>query len=56
LGIFARDCKGEFLGARTVMEPIVADSKTAKAMAALWAVIFCKEAGFFDVVLEGDAT
>jgi hypothetical protein len=55
LGIVARDCNGEFLGARTVMQPIVANSKTAEAMTALWAVKFCKEVGFFYVVLEGDA-
>lgn len=27
----------------------------AEALAALWAVKFCKEVGFFEVILEGDA-
>jgi ribonuclease HI len=37
------------------MQNVVADPKTAEAMAALGAMQFCRDVGFFDVMLEGDA-
>jgi len=55
LGIVARDCNGRFLGARCIRKPFLVEPKIAEAMAALWAVIFCKEVGFFEVVFEGDS-
>jgi ribonuclease HI len=55
LGIVARDFQGYFLGAKCVVKRVVVDPKTAEAMAALWAVQFCKEVGFFEVLFEGDA-
>lgn len=55
LGVVARDCKGDFLGAQCEFKPITVDAKTAKAMAALWAVLFCKAAGFSEVIFEGDS-
>jgi len=56
LGAVARGCRGEFLGARCEMKPIVVDAKMAESMAALWAVLFCKAANFSDVIFEGDST
>jgi len=38
-----------------VMKPIVVEAKLAEAIAALLAVLFGKEAGFFEVVFKGDA-
>jgi hypothetical protein len=51
----ARDCRGMFLGAKCVKKPILVEPLIAKAMAAHWAVLFCKEVGFFEVVFEGDS-
>jgi hypothetical protein len=56
MGIVARNCMGEVLGAKSVMRPIIVDPKIAKAMEALWAILFCKEVGFFNVIIEDDAT
>lgn len=55
LGIVARDCMGEFMGAKCIMKPIVVEARLAEAMAALWAVLYGKEAGFQKIVFEGDA-
>jgi hypothetical protein len=55
LGIVARDCSGMFLGAKCIRKPIFVKPKMVEAMAALWAVLFCKEVGFFEVVFEGDS-
>jgi hypothetical protein len=41
-----------FLGAKCIKKTIVVKPKIAEAMAALWAVLFCKEVGFFEVVFE----
>jgi ribonuclease HI len=56
MGIVARNCMGEVMGAKSVIRPIMVDPKIAEAMAALWTVLFCKEVGFIDVIIEGDAT
>jgi hypothetical protein len=55
LGIVARDCRGMFLGAKCVKKPILVEPMIAEAMVALWAVLFCKEVGFFEVVFKGDS-
>jgi ribonuclease HI len=55
VGIIARDCMGQFLGARSFCQKIRADAKVAETIAALGAVTFSSEAGFFDVICEGDA-
>ncbi|XP_062174656.1 uncharacterized protein LOC133879872 [Alnus glutinosa] len=55
LGIIALNFQGHFMGAKCVMKRVVVDPKTAEAMAAFWAIQFCKEVGFFDVLFEGDA-
>jgi len=55
LGMVARDSNGEVLGARSTTKEPMADPSTAEVMAALCAMQFCKEAGFFEVIFEGDA-
>jgi hypothetical protein len=55
LGIVARDCEGCFLGAKCIHLQMLVDPKVAKAMAALHAILFSKDIGFFDVIFEGDA-
>jgi hypothetical protein len=55
LGVVAKDCMGEFLGARCEMKPIVVDAKIAETMVALWAVLFCKAIDFSEVIFEGDS-
>jgi ribonuclease HI len=51
LGMISRDNNGACLGARSETKELAMDP----AMAALSAMHFCKEAGFFDVIMEGDA-
>lgn len=55
IGIVARDEYGNFLGIRAITKNVVTNPKVAEAMAALEAILFCKQAGFFNVLLEGDA-
>jgi hypothetical protein len=55
VGIIARDCMGCFLGARSLAYPLWVDTKTTETMAALGAVQFIKEVGFFDAIFEGGA-
>jgi len=55
IGIVARDEHGNFLGARAITKKVVTTPNVAEAMAALEAILFCKQAGFFNVLLEGDA-
>jgi ribonuclease HI len=55
-GIIARDSKGVCMGARSITQQMKTDPKTAEIMAALQAVQFSKEAGFWEVIFEGDAT
>jgi ribonuclease HI len=43
------------LGARSVTKQVSADPTLAEVMAALLAIQFSKEAGFIDVICEGDA-
>jgi hypothetical protein len=47
IGIVAQDHSGNFMGARTIAKKVVGSLKLAETMAALEAVLFCKEAGFF---------
>ncbi len=54
-GIVARDCEGFLLGAKCVHLNLLVDPKVAEVMAALHAILFSREVGFFDVVFEGDA-
>jgi hypothetical protein len=55
VGIIAGDCLGAFMGARSLTCPLMVEAKTAEAMAALVAVQFSKEVGFFDAIVEGNA-
>jgi ribonuclease HI len=55
LGLIARDSNGACLGAKSETKELVADSATTEAMAALSAMYFCMEVGFFEVITEGDA-
>jgi ribonuclease HI len=55
LGMIARNSNGACLGARSVTKHLITDSAIAVALAALSAMYFCTEVGFFDVILEGDA-
>lgn len=55
LGCVACDHEGNFLGAKTIFKHMVVDPKGVEVMAALNAVQFCNEVGFFNVSLEGDA-
>jgi ribonuclease HI len=43
------------LGAKSKCFSLAVDAKIAEAMAAIYAVLFCKEVGFLDVIFEGDA-
>lgn len=52
LGMVARDCKGDVLAAKCVRKNILVDPKTAKAMAALWAVFFAKSLVFLMLYLR----
>jgi len=54
LGIVVRDYYGLILGAKCITMEMVKDSSLAEVMGALYAVQFCKEVGFFDVLFEGD--
>jgi ribonuclease HI len=54
IGVVAWDHHGNFMGVRAITKTVVGSPKVAEAMAALEAVLFCKEAGFFNVILEGN--
>jgi predicted nicotinamide N-methyase len=55
VGIIARDCRGKFLGARGFFQKIKVDAKLPETIAALGAIKFGTEAGFFYAICEGDA-
>ncbi len=55
IGIVARDHSGNFMGARAITKKVIGSPTLAETMATLEAVLFCKECGFFEVILEGDA-
>jgi ribonuclease HI len=55
VGIVARDCMGNPLGAKRLALSLSTDSHTAEFMTASYAVIFTKEVSFFYVIFEGDA-
>jgi len=50
LGIIARDYMGNCLGVRSLTKILRVDAKIAESLAALEAVYFAREAGFFDVI------
>jgi len=55
-GIIARDSNGFCMGARSITQQVRTDPKTAEIMAALQAMQFSKDASFWEVIFEGDAT
>jgi ribonuclease HI len=55
IDVVARNSIGNVLGAKSLTEKVVAIPKLAEAMAAYKAVVFCKEVGFYEIILEGDA-
>jgi hypothetical protein len=55
IDVVARNSIVNVLGAKSLTEKVVAIPKLAEAMAAYEAVVFCKEVGFYDIILEGDA-
>jgi ribonuclease HI len=55
LGIIVRDCEGFVLVARSTTFFLAIDPTMAEAWAALQAVLFCKELGFFYICFEGDS-
>jgi hypothetical protein len=55
IGVMARDYAGKVVGAKCLYRRQSFTPDTAEMCAALEAVVFCKEAGFRDVIMEGDA-
>lgn len=55
VGVVARDFYGNVLGAKSLTKMVVVVPKLAEAMAAYKAMVFCKEVGFYEIILEGDA-
>jgi len=55
IGVVARDYAGKVVGAKCSYRRQSFTPDTAEMCAALEAVVFCKEAGFRDVIMEGDA-
>jgi ribonuclease HI len=54
-GIIICDYEGQVLAARSITQVSIMDPTMAEAWAALQALLFSKEIGFFDAILEGDA-
>jgi hypothetical protein len=55
IGIVTWDYHENFMGARVITKTVVGSPKVVEAMVALEAVLFCKETGFFNVILERNA-
>jgi hypothetical protein len=55
LGFIVRDMCGNCLAARSMSLEIQTDTSTAKAFAAVYAIIFCGELGHTNIIFEGDA-
>jgi len=53
IGVVARDYAGKVLGAKCSYRKQSLAPEVAEMFAALDAVVFCKEAGFWDVIMEG---
>jgi hypothetical protein len=53
--VVARDSGGCFLGGRCIYEQVLVDLLMAEVMAAMEAVTFSREVGFFETILEGDS-
>jgi ribonuclease HI len=55
LGLIIRDSVGNCIAARSMSMDLQTDATTAEAYAAIHALIFCKELGHTNIILEGDA-
>jgi ribonuclease HI len=55
IGFIARDEKGKFVGAVSKKERIAVEPVVAETLAALFAILWCQEQNYHDVILEGDA-
>jgi hypothetical protein len=55
IGIIARDSRGVCLAARSLSLNTHIDATTAEALAAVHAIMFCKELGYANLIFEGDA-
>jgi ribonuclease HI len=53
--VVARDNNGNVLGSKSLTKKVVTAPKLVEAMIAYEAVVFCKEVGFYEIILEGDA-
>jgi len=51
-GVIARDSEGQVLAARCYSKQVCIDPIMAESWAGLQAVLFCKEVGLFDIVLQ----
>jgi hypothetical protein len=54
IGVVVRDSIGNVLRAKSLTKKVVAIPMLAEAMVAYEAVVFCKEVGFYEIMLEGD--
>jgi ribonuclease HI len=54
VGLVARDFMDHLKVAKRLSFPVLTDAYNAELMAASQAVIFCSQAGFLNVILEGD--
>ena len=55
IGLIARDSRRSCLAARSLTTNAHTDATTAKALAAVHAIMFCKELGYTNILFEGDA-
>jgi ribonuclease HI len=55
LGCFARNSDGVFLAGRSITKEVIVDPTTAEAIAAIYAIIFGKEQGYWQIIFERDA-
>jgi hypothetical protein len=53
-GLVARNCNGVFLAAKCIVHSQKIEAKSAEALATFWAVRFCLEMEFREVIFEGD--
>jgi hypothetical protein len=53
--LIARDSRGFCLAARSLSINTHTDATTAEALAAIHAIMFCKELGYANLIFEGDA-
>lgn len=55
IGILVWDHVRVVLAARSTTRSLLVDPIVAKALVAIHAMVLCREMGFFDIILEGNA-